>query len=163
MKVVFAFCPRVVAVAVLLWHIAGATRARVMNHACRKKWFLGSDEFQNGRTAIIDTCWYLLDTETAGCSSVFLSLFCISALSWHHRSILSSCSTARKVCDALLPCSLPPQVALLSMDFCIQTLDFDSPVLGSNYLGTPSKTITGNCFWVILRWFKSYFLGEIPK
>ena len=55
MKVVFAFCPRVIAVAVLLWHIAGATRARVMNHACRKERFLGSDEFQNGRTAIIDT------------------------------------------------------------------------------------------------------------
>ena len=43
----------------------------------------------------------------------------------------------------ILDCSLRPQVALLSMDFGIQTLDFDSPVLGLNYLGTPSKTITG--------------------
>ena len=97
--------------------------------------------------------WYLLDTETAGCSSVFLSLFCISALSWHHRSILSSCSTARKVYDALLPCSPPPQVALLSMDFCIQTLDFGSPVLGFNYLGTPSKTNYVTFLEIFPKWF----------
>ena len=142
MKIVFAFCPRVVAVAVLLWHRAGAARARVMYHTCRKQkifrlWWVSKWQNYN------HSCWYLLDTEWGGCSSVFLSLFCISALSWHHRSIVSSCSTARKVCDALLPCSHPPQVALLSRDFCIQTLDFDSPVLGSNYLGMHSTKITG--------------------
>ena len=35
MKVVFAFCLRFVAVAVLLWHRARATRARVMYQTCR--------------------------------------------------------------------------------------------------------------------------------
>ena len=48
LKVVFAFCLRVVAVAVLLWYIARAEGRGWFSYLEKNLIFLGSDEFQDG-------------------------------------------------------------------------------------------------------------------